>query len=157
MSKLSEGDQAPAFEAPDQGGKIHRLTDYKGRWIVLYFYPADFTSGCTKEACGFRDAYAVLRGKADVVGVSADSQESHARFSQKNGLPFALLSDPEKKIIGAYGAKGGILTRRFTYIISPKGRIAKIYKSVDPKIHAIQIIRELEVLSSKEPQTERDT
>lgn len=142
---LSIGDQAPSFAAPDQTGALRRLSEFHGKWLVLYFYPKDFTSGCTREACGFRDHYDTIKARAQLVGISSDSVESHAKFSARYNLQFPLLSDPQKKMISAYGAKTGILVRRFTYLISPEGTITTIYKSVNPKIHAAQILKDLDI------------
>ncbi|MCH7952165.1 peroxiredoxin [Patescibacteria group bacterium] len=145
---MSVGEKAPVFSAKDQKGKTHRLADYKGEWLLIYFYPRDFTSGCTREACEFRDNFEQLKKKVNIVGVSADSQESHAKFAAKHDLPFTLLADKKRQIISAYGAKVGIFTRRFSYLIGPEGRIAKIYRSVNPKIHAKQILKDLETFHS---------
>jgi|GEM_PF-306902 len=141
-----EGEPAPSFEAPDQQGVVHCLEDAKGQWLVLYFYPEDDTSGCTLEACGFRDAYEAFSGKALVLGVSKDSQESHSAFAEKYTLPFPLLADPEKRMINAYGALKGVLGKRVTFLIRPDGTIAKIYRNVDAAPHAAEILRDLETL-----------
>ncbi|MCS6789527.1 MAG: thioredoxin-dependent thiol peroxidase [Bacteroidia bacterium] len=149
MSTLTIGTPAPPFEALDQNGTIHRLSDYKGKKVVLYFYPKDDTPGCTKEACNLRDHYAALQSAGYVVlGVSADSVHSHKKFSQKYGLPFPLLSDPEKKILQAYGAWGkkrmygkeyeGPL--RITYIIDTEGKIERVIDKVQTEAHAQQIL-----------------
>jgi len=143
---LGEGDAAPPFSAVDQNGTITTLSQFKGQWLVLYFYPKDFTSGCTREACEFRDNYEVLKKLAAVVGVSADFQESHAKFAAKYFLPFTLLADEEKKISRSFGAQAAILTRRFTFLIDPGGKIAKIYRSVNPKTHAQTIVSDLQSL-----------
>ncbi len=134
---------------PDQNGKTHRLSDFKGKWVVLYFYPKDQTPGCTVEACSFRDANEALLAKdAVVLGVSADSVQSHADFMKAYKLPFLLLSDPDRKVINAYGAWGkkmfgneGIL--RQTFLITPAGQIAKKYARVTPAEHATQILNDL--------------
>lgn len=140
------------FSLPDQNGKIHKLSDYQGKWVVLYFYPKDDTPGCTKEACGFRDVWEELR-KLNVVvlGVSADSINSHKKFSDKYQLNFPLLSDEKKEVIKKYGGWGkkkflgkefeGIL--RITYVINPKGEIVKKFEKVNPSIHAKEIIDEI--------------
>ena len=143
---------AQDFTLPDQTGAAHSLSDYKGKWVVLYFYPKDETPGCTLEACSFRDASEGLLAKGAVVlGVSADSVESHAAFIKAHKLPFTLLSDPDKKVITTYGCWGkkmfgveGILRR--TFIINPEGMIVKKYGRVTPAEHATQIIKDLEVL-----------
>ena len=100
---LEIGAKAPDFELPDQNGKMHKLTDYRGQKVILYFYPKDNTSGCTKQACGFSERYLQIREKgATVLGVSKDGVASHKRFEEKCGLAFTLLADPEKKVIEAY-------------------------------------------------------
>ena len=136
-----EGSAAPDFALPDQNGRIHRLGDYAGRWLVLYFYPRDDTPVCTREACRFRDDIGTL-GKLDaaVVGVSVDSARSHAAFSRKYGLPFPLLSDPDGRTAAAYDSLLNLglvrFARRHTFIIAPDGRIAARFDHVDPARHA---------------------
>jgi len=140
---LAVGTKAPEFEAPDQTGKIHKLSYHLGKWVLLYFYPKDFTSGCTTEACGIRDNYEGFKKiDAAVFGVSADSVESHAGFSKEHSLPFPILSDPEKKIVSAYGANG-IMTKRISYLIDPEGKIIKAYDNVDPAKHAAEVLTDL--------------
>jgi thioredoxin-dependent peroxiredoxin len=149
MATLKEGDKAPDFTGIDQDGKSIRLSDYNGKKLVLYFYPKDNTPGCTAEACSLRDGYESLTNQGyDVVGVSADSTKSHQGFIQKYNLPFRLISDPDKKIIQAYGAWGqkklygktydGII--RTTFIISEKGTIEKIIGQVKTSDHANQVL-----------------
>lgn len=150
--------QAPDFSLPDQDGKIHSLNDYKGKWVVMYFYPKDDTPGCTTEACSFRDArdFIAEHGKATVIGVSKDSVKSHKKFSGKHGLNFTLLSDETSETIKAYNAWGersmygkiylGIM--RSTVIISPDGMIAKEYPKVDPAKHVAEILADLKALQS---------
>lgn len=144
--------KAPDFALPDQDGVIRRLADYRGSWLVLYFYPKDDTPGCTAEACEFRDAREVLTGYgAVVVGVSKDSVRSHKRFEEKHALTFTLLSDPKHEVIEAYGAWGPkkfmgrefLGTKRMTFLISPDGAIAREYPDVTPKEHVAQILRDL--------------
>lgn len=137
-------EQAPGFIAPDQNGKMHSLEDYRGRWIFLYFYPKDHTPGCTKEACSFRDAFGSLQDRVILLGVSHDSPSTHLRFASKHRLPFPLLSDPGKKIIQAYGAKGWLFTRRISFLIDPEGKIAKVYEKVSPAEHAKEVLEDLE-------------
>jgi peroxiredoxin Q/BCP len=139
---LQENTAAPDFFAADQNGKIHQLGDYFGQWVLLYFYPKDNTPGCTLEACAMRDSYAEFEKiYAVVLGVSKDSVSSHTGFSAKYSLPFPLLSDPEKKIITAYQANG-----RVSYLIDPKGKIAKAYDKVKPAEHAAQVLSDLQQL-----------
>lgn len=143
------------FSLPDQNGKIHKLSDYLGKWVILYFYPKDDTPGCTKEACGFRDSLKTLKDMGVIVlGVSADSIFSHKKFSNKYQLNFPLLSDEKKEIIKKYEAWGkkkfmgrefeGIL--RITYLINPKGEIVKKYEKVKPEQHAEEIIKDIKNL-----------
>jgi thioredoxin-dependent peroxiredoxin len=148
---LSVGDQAPNFSteavAGDQTIAV-RLIDYRGRRVVLYFYPKDNTPGCTREACAFRDGYAKLQNWGiTVFGCSVDGAEAHRAFAKKNRLPFPLLLDPDKKIAKAYGADNGIrilgLDKRVTYVIGEDGRIAAVYPQVDPATHASEIIHDL--------------
>ncbi len=142
---LKIGDEAPGFEATDQFGQIHLLSGYRGGWVVLYFYPKDETPGCTVEASAFRDVYRELRRKAAVLGVSADSLESHEKFAERHLIPYPLLSDPERHIIGAYGAEESMLGSRITFLIDPEGKIAEIYDNVVPEWHAEEILRDLAV------------
>ncbi len=147
---------APDFTLPDQIGKMHALSDYRGKWVILYFYPKDMTPGCTVEACSFRDNLQglVVKG-AQVLGVSADSVKRHEKFAQNESLTFPLLADEEKKVCELYGAIGkkkfmgreyiGIL--RNTYLISPEGKIVKIYENVKPTGHVQEILDDLEKLS----------
>ncbi len=146
------------FELPDQNGELRKLSDYKGKWVVLYFYPKDDTPGCTKEACNFRDTYHELEKlNVQILGVSKDSVKSHKKFADKYNLNFPLLSDESKDVIKSYNAWGkkkfwgkdfeGIL--RMTYLISPKGEIVKTYKKVNPLIHSSEIIDDMKILSEK--------
>jgi peroxiredoxin Q/BCP len=147
----AEGSAAPDFALQDQNGQTHRLSDYAGRWLVLYFYPRDDTPGCTREACRFRDDIGILdeRGAA-VVGVSVDSVGAHAAFSRKYQLPFPLLSDPDGKTAAAYGSllNLGIVrfARRHTFIIAPDGRIAARFDQVNPARHAEEVAHVLHTL-----------
>jgi peroxiredoxin Q/BCP len=149
MAQLKPGDKAPDFQAVDQDEKPISLADYKGKKLVLYFYPKDNTPGCTDEACSLRDGYRdLINAGYDVVGVSADTSKSHKGFAAKHSLPFRLLADPDKKVIQAYGAWGekkmygksyeGII--RTSFVISQDGRIEKIIDKVNTKDHANQIL-----------------
>ena len=149
-----EGSMAPDFELEDQNGKAHRLSDYAGRWLVLYFYPRDDTPGCTEEACRFRDDIGVLGGlDAAVVGISVDSPRAHAAFARKYQLPFPLLSDPDGRTAAAYGSLLNLgvirLARRHTFIVSPDGRIAARFDKVVPARHAQEVARALRSLQQK--------
>ena len=152
MSKLNEGDLAPAIEAVDQNGEIITLEEYRGRKVVLYFYPKDNTPGCTAESCDLRDNYSqFLEQGFEIIGVSADSEKSHQKFISKFNLPFRLISDVDKKVLKDYGAWGekklygksfmGI--QRKTFIISEDGTVEKIIEKVKTKEHSKQIFAEL--------------
>lgn len=141
--------QAPDFTLHDEAGKEHKLSDYKGSWLVLYFYPKDDTPGCTVEACSLRDARDELTELgAKVVGISKDDASSHDKFKAKHNLNFTLLSDAEGKVLEVYGAWGkkmfgkeGIL--RKTFIINPDGQVVKVYGRVTPLGHGSQVVEEL--------------
>ena len=152
MKQLKEGDKAPAFEGINQDGKTIRLSDLKGKKVILYFYPKDFTSGCTDEACSLRDNYAELAERGfEVIGISPDNEKSHIKFKSKYSLPYNLISDTEKKILKDYGAWGeknmygkivqGVL--RTTFIINEEGVIEKVFTKVNTKDHAQQILEGL--------------
>src|SRR5574340_514068 len=149
--RLAEGSAAPDFSLQDQNGKTHRLGDYAGRWLVLYFYPKDDTPGCTKEACRFRDDIGVLGDlNAAVVGVSVDDTRTHADFARKYQLAFPLLSDPDGRTAAAYDSLLNLgvvrLARRHTFIIAPDGRIAARFDKVEPARHAQEVARTLQTL-----------
>lgn len=146
---LEEGTQAPEFTLPDENGNEVSLSQFRGKKVVIYFYPKDDTPGCTKEACNFRDSYdAILEKDAVVLGVSADSQKSHQKFKSKYELPFYLLSDPDKTMIQQYGAWGekqmygktyeGVI--RSTYVIDEDGKIAKVFPKVKPAEHGAEVL-----------------
>ena len=143
------------FNLPDQDNKLHKLSDYKGHWVVLYFYPKDDTPGCTKEACNFRDSFHELQKmNVQILGVSKDSLASHKKFVEKYDLNFPLLSDEKHEVIDKYKAWGikkfmgrsfeGVL--RITYLIDPRGKIKKVYEKVNPLVHASEIIKDLKEL-----------
>ncbi|MEK7297818.1 MAG: peroxiredoxin [Planctomycetota bacterium] len=139
------GDVAPDFQVKDDSGKSRTLAEFRGKRVVLYFYPKDSTPGCTKEACSFRDGYHKLQEAGIVVlGVSFDSVESHRKFKEKQKLPFILLSDEKKAIADAYGASGGILgslaAKRYTYLIDETGKIVHIFQKVDVQNHADEVL-----------------
>ncbi len=145
------GQMAPEFDLPDQGGNRHKLVDYRGKWLVLYFYPKDDTPICTKEACAFRDDFAKIRAAgANIVGISLDDISSHAKFAEKNHLPFALLSDSSGKVTGEYGVLMNLvlfkLGRRYTFLIDPEGRVAKIYDKVQVYAHVNDVLNDLKKL-----------
>lgn len=155
---LSVGDRAPEFTALEQDGRPISPGEYRGKWVVLYFYPKDHTSGCTRQACGFRDAMEVLsRHDAIVIGVSPDSVQSHRRFADKHGLPFRLVADTDHRIAEDYDVWKektlygrtyyGIV--RTTYIIAPDGHIAAVFENVRPDGHASEVLERLKQLRSK--------
>lgn len=150
MSHLKEGQKAPLFEGPDRNGQKIKLSDFRRKKVILYFYPKDNTPGCTAEACNLRDNHNELIKKGfAVLGVSPDSEKSHAGFTEKYSLPFPLISDPEKKILSLYGAWGekkmygktvtGVL--RTTFIINEEGIIEKIITKVNTSAHTDQIFK----------------
>ena len=148
---LAIGTKAPEFTLMDQNGTPHSLSEYKGQKVVLYFYPKDMTSGCTSQACSFRDLYPQFREKGAVVlGVSKDSAASHKRFEETHGLPFTLLSDPELQVIAAYDVQKrdkdgqpmkGVI--RSTYLIDENGVIVKAFGAVKAKENPMQMLDEL--------------
>ena len=151
--KLKEGDVAPEFTANTTDGKKISLSDFKGRNVVLYFYPRDDTPGCTKESCAFRDEFAAFKQKSAVIlGVSIDSVKSHAKFAEKYKLPFTLLADETKDIVQAYCVWGQksflgrkyMGTHRVTFLIGPDGRIKKIWPKVKPAEHAKEVLAQLQ-------------
>jgi peroxiredoxin Q/BCP len=146
---LQENDLAPDFTLASDQGEAVTLSSFRGKKVVLYFYPKDDTPGCTTEACSFRDDYSLFTMKGAVVlGVSADSGESHQKFRAKFGLPFYLLSDPDHKVLEAYGAWGEktsfgkttVGTLRTTYVIDEAGRIAHVFAKVKPEGHAQEVL-----------------
>ncbi|MCP4121985.1 MAG: thioredoxin-dependent thiol peroxidase [Bacteroidetes bacterium] len=152
MFHLNEGDSAPKFSGVDQDGNVISLKDYRGKKVILYFYPKDDTPGCTTEACNFRDNYAGLKEKDfEVIGVSPDNEAKHSKFVYKYKLPFTLLADTEKKVINDYGVWGpkkfmgrvydGV--HRSTFIIDEEGKIARIITKVKTKDSTGQVLREL--------------
>ncbi|HJV32629.1 MAG TPA: thioredoxin-dependent thiol peroxidase [Patescibacteria group bacterium] len=154
---LKLGQKAPGFRLPDQDGKEHDLKDYAGTWVLLYFYPKDDTPGCTVEACTLRDNFPKFRKmKAVVLGVSADPVKKHAKFAEKYELPFTLLSDEKKEMLGDYGvwAKKKFMGREYmgilrnSYLIDPQGKIAKIYEGVKPAQHAEEVLQDLKTLGA---------
>lgn len=149
MTHLNVGDKAPDFEAKDQNGNTVKLADFKGKKVILYFYPKDNTPGCTNEACDFRDNYSMLQKKGfEVLGVSTDSEKSHLKFIDKYNLPFTLLVDEDKELVNKYGIWGlkkfmgreydGV--HRTTFIIDEDGKILEIIKKVKTKEASKQVI-----------------
>lgn len=154
MTKLQTGDPAPDFSFTDPEGKTLKLSDFKGKKVILYFYPKDNTPGCTLEACSLRDGYEELREQGyEVLGVSSDNAKSHEGFRKKFRLPFSLIPDTDKRIHMDYGVwgekkfmgKAYMGTFRTTFVIDETGRITKIIDKVDTKDHAGQVMKEMEI------------
>jgi len=152
MSELAVGSKAPPFSAPDQSGKTVSLADFKGKTVILYFYPKDDTPGCTVEACSFRDEHSVfLKKGAVVLGVSPDSPKKHAKFIEKFSLPFPLLADEDHAICEAYGTwveksmygKKYMGVERSTFVIDPQGKLRAIYRKVKPAEHIAEVLADL--------------
>jgi len=152
---IEPGIKAPDFSLPDENNLTRRLSDFRGRPIVLYFYPKDDTPGCTTEACGFRDDYsAYIKADLVVLGVSPDSPQSHAKFKEKYSLPFPLLADNGHKVCDEYGVWGpkkfmgrgyeGVL--RTTFLIDSNGRIAKVFENVRPAEHSTEVLEAVKKL-----------
>ncbi len=146
---------APDFTLPDQEGHNHTLSNFRGKWVLLYFYPKDDTPGCTVEACSVRDHFPTFKKlKLTVLGISVDSVKSHTKFAQKYHLPFPLLSDEEKKVVKAYGVWGkkkfmgreymGI--NRTSFLIDPDGKVVNVYENVKPETHVDEVLSDLRAL-----------
>lgn len=146
------GQQAPEFTLPDQDGVVHSLSEYRGKWVLLYFYPKDDTPGCTIEACTIRDQFKDFKKiGATVLGVSIDSMASHKKFVLAYELPFTLLADEQKEVVGQYGVFGEkkfmgrtyMGTSRTSFLIDPSGKVAKVYEKVKPELHAAEVLSDL--------------
>ncbi|MCB9820140.1 peroxiredoxin [Candidatus Nomurabacteria bacterium] len=152
MPKPTPPYKAPDFSLIDETGKTRQLSDYRGSWLVLYFYPKDDTPGCTVEACSFRDMRNdIAELGANIVGISKDDQASHTKFKEKHSLNFTLLSDPEGRVIEAYGAWGSKMfgrlgVQRKTFLIDKNGTIRKVYGRVTPLNHGDQVAKDLKTL-----------
>jgi peroxiredoxin Q/BCP len=149
----AEGSKAPDFTLQSQEGKTVSLKDFRGQWVVLYFYPKDMTQGCTIEAHNFeRDLPQYTAKKAAILGVSADTVDSHQQFCTKESLTFKLLADPGKEMIGSYGslAANGAVAARNTFLIDPKGVIRKVYVKVNPNPHSAEVLESLSTLQKTE-------
>lgn len=156
----AEGDPAPEFRLQDQNGDWHSPSDFRGQWLVLYFYPKDDTPGCTTEACNFRDSYHRFRElNAAVVGVSLDDVESHGEFASKYELPFPLLADTEKEAARKYDVLTNMAVLEFasreTFLIDPEGRIARHYEDVDPDTHHKTVLSDLRELMGLDEEPEK--
>lgn len=156
MKMPEVGKKAPAFTLPDQDGKEHSLKDYAGKWVLIYFYPKDDTPGCTIEACTIRDQFKDFKKiGAVVLGVSTDSVKSHKKFADAYELPFTLLADEKKEMVGEYGVWGEkkfmgrtyMGTKRVSFLINPEGKIAKVYENVKPADHAAEVVKDLKEMS----------
>lgn len=152
---LKQGDKAPEFNLPDQNGAMHALKDERGKWVLLYFYPKDDTPGCTTEACSLRDSFPAFEKLGiTVFGASADSVKSHGKFAEKYKLPFTLLADEEKTLVNDYGVWGKkkfmgreyLGVKRWSFLIDPNGKIAKIYEDVKPAQHVEMVLADLKEL-----------
>lgn len=150
--KLKVGGKAPDFELPDQNGKFHKLSDFLGMKILVYFYPKDATPGCTTEACQIRDNFPNFgKVNAVVLGISTDTIESHKKFAQKHKLPFTLLSDVNKEVVKTYDVykpkkfmgREFLGTLRTSFLIAENGKIIKIYENVKPAFHAQEVLEDL--------------
>jgi peroxiredoxin Q/BCP len=153
MLKIKQ--KAPSFKLLDQDGKEHKLSDYLGQNVLIYFYPKDDTPGCTKEACTIRDDFPNFENlNAKVLGISADSVKSHKKFTEKYKLPFTLLSDEKKEVLKKYGAlseksmfgKTFLGIKRMSYLVGKKGEILKVYENVKPVVHAGEVLKDLKAL-----------
>lgn len=154
MNKLL-GKKAPNFTLPDQDNLLHSLKNYLGNWVIIYFYPKDDTPGCTKEACSFRDNLPKFKKlSVPVIGISTDSVSKHKKFSGKFDLNFTLLADEDKKVVASYGVwqKKKFMGREYmgivrsSFLIDPKGKIAKVYESVKPDTHVEEVLKDLKAL-----------
>jgi peroxiredoxin Q/BCP len=150
---LAESQMAPDFKLQDQAGKWHTLEQYKGKWVVLYFYPKDFTGGCTTQACELRDnIFAFRKADAVILGVSVDDVASHEKFAKEHSLPFDILADPTKQVSKQYGVLTTYgtaeLASRQTFLIGPDGKIVKHWAKVDPKGHSDMVLAEIKAHSA---------
>jgi len=148
------GEVAPDFSLLDQHGQVHKLKEYAGKWLILYFYPKDDTSGCTQEACAFRDdLHQLTELGAQVVGISIDDIDSHAEFAKKYHLPFPLLADQKGEVAARYGVQMNLLfikiAKRYTFLIDPQGRIYKVYDKVEISRHSKGIIENMKQFADK--------
>ena len=151
----AEGAPAPAFRLQDQAGRWHALEEYRGHWLVVYFYPKDQTPGCTTQACSLRDnIFAFRKADATIVGISVDDVASHKEFAEKHSLPFTILADPTKQTARDYGVLVRMLgiyelAQRDTFLIDPQGRIAKHWVKVDPAGHSEMVLKELQARQAR--------
>lgn len=147
---VKTGEAAPDFAVASTKGEV-KLADYKGKWLVVYFYPKSFTGGCTKESCSLRDGYEeIQKAGAEILGVSVDPVETQKKFKEEHKLPFEIVADTEKKMTKAYDVLmvGGMMSSRYTFIISPDGKIAHVFDKVNTATHKDQVIEELKKLQA---------
>ena len=152
IGEINAGQTAPNFNLQDQNGEWHTLDNYKGKWVVLFFYPKDQTPGCTTEACNFRDnIFEFDKLNAQILGVSLDDVESHQAFSEKYSLPYPILADVNKECATEYGVLGKFMmmtiAKRQSFLINPEGSIVKHYKKVNPDTHTNEVIVDLKRLT----------
>jgi peroxiredoxin Q/BCP len=156
--KLHIHQPAPNFSLPDQDGEIHKLSDYTGKWVLLYFYPKDDTPGCTKEACSLRDNFPHFQNsELTVLGISKDSITSHKKFAEKYTLPFPLLADEQKEVIQAYDVwqEKSMMGKKYmgivrtSFLIDQEGKIAKIYEKVKPEVHVKEVLSDIQKFLQK--------
>jgi peroxiredoxin Q/BCP len=156
IPKVKKGDKAPDFTLQDQRGDSHTLSDYKGQWVLVYFYPRDNTPGCTIEACAIRDhfpEFATLDVK--VFGISTDTVKKHANFVKKYDLPFTLLADEDQEVVELFGVWGlkkfmgreFMGTHRMSFLIDPKGKVGKVYEKVKVKLHAQEVLADVKTMA----------
>jgi peroxiredoxin Q/BCP len=149
MTKLAVGDSAPNFVLSDQNGQTHSLSDYRGKWFLIYFYPKDDTAGCTKEACSFRDNLLKFQKiRITVIGISTNSAKSHSKFATKYALPFTLLADDKKEAVKAYGVLASKTASRTSFLIDADSRIVRIYENVQPQKHADQVLDDIKAMTN---------
>ena len=148
VGMLAAGAPAPEVSAQDQSGAMHKLSDERGKVVIVYFYPKDATPGCTKEACAFRDAWQKFQtAGVDVFGVSADDAKSHEQFAKEEKLPFPILADPNHAWSKAFGVSTSLgMDARVSFLIDKSGKVAKVYPDVDPAIHAEEVLRDAAAL-----------
>ena len=152
IAEINTGQTAPNFNLQDQNGNWHTLDNYKGQWVVLFFYPKDQTPGCTTEACNFRDnIFEFQKLNTQILGVSLDDIESHQAFSEKYSLPYPILADVNKECATEYGVLGKFMmmtiAKRQSFLINPEGQIVKHYKKVDPDTHTKEVLIDLKQLT----------
>ena len=148
------GELAPDFRLQDSAGQWHALSEYRGKWVALYFYPKDGTPGCTTEACEFRDnVFAFRDANAVIVGISVDDVDDHRKFAAKHSLPFTILADSDQNVSKTYGVLASFLgwhfSRRETFLINPEGRIVKHYENVSPKGHSTLVLADIKAMQEK--------